>query len=188
MALPNSTISVFTPISVHSGDLHNLPHAELLANDVALDATDAYLDSRITSMASTPNLGYKLATAAGPQSTSTGYVNFVTAAITKQSASSILYVIGKCVLYGSSESFTESIYYATLALAGSPIASSEAQFSHYGGTANGFRDTPSPMTIITGAPVGANTVSLQIKYSGYAAAIATLGSLIVLEIVNPFAL
>jgi len=189
LTLPYPTYTPFIATTVHSSTEHNAPHAGLLSNDVAIKGYLDTIDTTIAGLvAGSVSIGYKFATAAGPQTTTTSYANFVSTTITKQSASSILFAIGKCPIRGSCEAFTESIYYAAVALGGSVVSNSEARSSMYNASANAFTSTLIPMSIITGVAAGATTMSLMIKYSGYASAPATLGSLIIFEILNPFTL
>jgi hypothetical protein len=179
-----ATVDQFGPSTVHNDDVHNNPHAKLLANDVAIKVAFDILDASVTA----GSIGYKFATVAGPQTTTTSYANFVSTSITKQSATSILLVLAKCVMLGSAEAFTTSTYFATLARSGVAISDSESSFSLYNASANAFTNTPFLTTLITGVAAGAVALSLQIKYSGYAVATATLGSLVVFELANVTAL
>jgi len=129
-------------------------------------------------------LGYKFASAAGPQAVTATYANFVSTTINKKEASSILVVLGKLTTITGGSTSHECV----LAVDGSSVYDSYAVTS----TLSNYSDRmPATIfTVVTGAAAGSHTVGLQVRYKAGTAnpGYVEFGSLLVLELRNPFTL
>lgn len=192
LTLPYPTYTPFSPTTVHDNVAHNTPHAGLLSNDVAIAAALNALDVTVTSLTSSAlGIRYKAAYTAGPMTLPASYADFVSMSITKQSATSILFVIGKYEPFINQESFLFAGANGIIAKDGTTIADSETQFYHYSGGATNSYGCLVPFALITGVAAGAHTISLQVKYvaGSYTANLrAYLGSLMAFEILNASAM